>query len=278
MPPQAVPLNFDNAEYYELNADLGRALPHTFYHAIRHYLEHGIRERRRHSYAQCYIDPPWRQAPDAGPAAPPEVSAPPRRIAWLVRVDCPAACAAIVRRIAGLDLPHDIILNVSERYWSEELHARLRADAPDAGIVVSDGDAGDIRRHFDSVAGLQLKDYAAVLMVHAHDSSGAQDLSALLAGAEGSARHLRLLATDETIGIIAPAPSDADAPDARSLRAPMLVRAEVLQRMHEILNGAHPDGTDRQPADTRLADRPDHATEDLIANVCESIGYRIHWH
>ena len=108
MPPEAVPINFDESEYYELNADLGSAFPHTFFHAIRHYLESGIRERRRYSYSQCYIDAPWQAAAKIVAVSAPAAEADAHKVACLVHVGrsepwpgLRAACPSAGRRCPG---------------------------------------------------------------------------------------------------------------------------------------------------------------------------------
>ena len=56
-------------------------------------------------------------------------------------------------------------MSVPDAVWSEELHAQIRSDLPGASIVVSETEAGDAGGYVDSLAGVQLDDYAAFLLI-----------------------------------------------------------------------------------------------------------------
>jgi len=310
MPPEAVPINFNETEYYELNADLSSALPHTFFHAIQHYLSFGIRERRRYSYSQCYIEPPWRQPARRAPieAAQPFVDT--HKIACLVHVYYPEIWPELHRYIRNLDCARcDVFVNVTDSMWSEELHARIHEDVPGVSIVVSENKGRDIGGYLNCLTGIRIDDYAAFFLVHTKKSKHFAErysenwrnslLEPLLGSAETILDNLALLNTDPKVGIIGAAawrhksvdknsahynyllqrfdidPAHADCDYVSGTM--MIVRASILKRMYEVLSQEEFENADGK-SDSWLRDgQLEHAAERLFANLCKSAGCRIHW-
>jgi hypothetical protein len=247
MPPEAVPINFDQSEYFELNADLGSAFPHTFFHAIRHYLESGIRERRRYAYSQCYIDAPWRAGASVVAVAALRAETAAHKVACLLHVGASELWPDLVRQARALDgVARDVFVSVAEAAWSEELHAQIRGDVPGANIVVGGG-------YTDSLAGVALDDYAGFLLIPSAAAKVGR-LNGSLPEPAPIADQLARMSADPGIGVIGD----------KSGR--VLVSAKVLKRALEVVGRQSSEGN-----------RRDAFGGQHLADVCAAVGSRAQW-
>lgn len=310
MPPEAVPINFQTAEYFELNADLGQVLPSTFFHAIRHYLEFGIPERRRYSYSQCYIETPWRRPPEPRATGKPQTAESRQKVACLVHVYYPDLWPALYDFIRNLDgVQRDVFVNITDTMWSEELHALIHRDIPDARITISENRGRDIGGHLNSLAGVRIDDYSAFFLVHTKKSKQFSEkysenwrnslLEPLLGTQEKVVHNLALLRSDPRIGIIGAAAWRHNSIDRNAkhyhylLRkfsidpahaacdyvsgTMMIARPQIMQRFYDVLSKEQFENADGKSPNWLRDGQLEHAAERLLGNVCRNLGFRIHW-
>jgi hypothetical protein len=310
LPPEAVPINFDPAEYFDLNGDLASALPSNFFHALQHYLRWGIKERRKYSFAQCYIEPPWRQSKAPRPAEKPMIARDAKKAACLVHVYYPELWPELSGYIRNLDgVARDVFVNVADSMWSEELHALIRSDVPDAQITISENKGRDIGGHLQSLKGIAIDTYSAFFLLHTkksrHFSQAYSEnwrkslLQPLLGTPDKVVDNLALMRTDPKVGIIGAAawrhsgvdknaekyayllrrfgikPSEADCDYVSGTM--MIVRPDILRRIFDVLSEEEFESADGKSDDWLRDGQLEHAAERLFANVCRSLGYRIHW-
>jgi hypothetical protein len=291
MPPEAVPIDFKASEYYELNADLGTALPNTFFHAIAHYLEAGIRERRRYAYSQCYIDGPGRhlseprqaaRAEEAGAVTASGEERDGHKIACLVNMHQSESWPNALYYLRSLDsAARDLVVGIDDEAWSEELHAQIKRDAPDASIVVTEAGKGSILGCIELLDGIGTSEYSAIVLVHAGELRGIGEsdrLAQMLGSSEAAHQTFNLLTSDPEIGIIAAGsvePHDASPASENddlyngSMGPLLIVRPRLARRVYEELRGT-------KPGERAPASRPADAAGRFLADVGRSLGYRIH--
>jgi hypothetical protein len=310
MPPEAVPINFDNVEYYELNADLGLVLPANFYSALQHYLRHGLREGRRYSYSQCYIESPWMRRATSGPVAKSESKPCTEKVACLVHVYYPEIWPDLcpyIRNLDGVDC--DVYVNIVDSIWAEDLHQQIRHDVPNANIGIAENCGRDIGGHMASLTGVNIDDYVAFFLVHTKKSRHFSEkysgnwrnslLYPLMGDPEKVAENISLMSSDQRIGIIGAAAwrhhdvADNDEHYTYLLRklgispesevgeyvsgTMMMVRPEILQRVYDLLRDEVFENADGKDVEWLRDGQLEHAVERVLVAICRSLDLRVHW-
>ncbi len=309
MPPEAVPINFEQTEYYELNGDLASVLPCTFYVALRHYLEFGISEGRRYSFSQCYIDAS--SSAHSGTVSTPalEVAAASRKVACLVHVYYPELWPALYSYIRNLDgISRDVFVNLTDSTWSHALQAEIRRDVPDASIVISENRGRDIGGHLNSLRGIRFSDYSAFFLLHTKKSKHLSDkysetwrnslLDPLMGTPEKVQANLGLLNSDRTVGVIGAAAWRHSRVDSNTAHyryllrkagldqdetcdfvsgTMMIVRSQVMKRFYDLLAGEEFENADGKSIDWLRDGQLEHAAERLFGNLNKALGYRFQW-
>ncbi len=310
VPPEAVPINFDDSEYCEINTDLSGGLPDTFFHAIEHYLQHGIREKRKYSYSQCYIAASGPLAASSVPTTNLQYMQTVHKVACLVHVYYPEVWPKIYQYVRNLEcVDCDVFVNITDAMWSEELHAQIRRDVPGVSIVISENRGRDVGGHLNCLAGINIDDYAAFFLVHTKKSRHFSEkhseywrnslLEAILGSAETVAENLALMNSDPEVGIIGAAAWRHKCVGKNSEKydhllrkfgierehaacdyvsgTMMIVKPKILKRMCEVLSKEEFENADGKSADWLRDGQLEHAAERLFANVCKSLGYKIRW-
>ncbi|MDE0452576.1 MAG: hypothetical protein OXI90_12540 [Gammaproteobacteria bacterium] len=305
--PREIPLDFKFAEYVGLYPDLGGYAARSPLQALRHYMSHGRWEPRLHT---------WRG--DDGPESrnpervdlPSELTSGTRPICVLVHVYYPDLWEELAGYLANLPQgTYDLYVNLVETTFTAELERRIRETFPIAKIYVSENIGRDIGGHFRLLQEIPIETYRLFCLIHTKKSPHLAEgdallwrrrlLNALMGSRELAVENLRLMLTDETVGLIGSrrcrdtklrenAEKFAELldllgvkPDSREVEflsgTMMYLRREVLQRVFEGCKNLPFEKGDDTPLGFHLDAQWAHAIERVIGNVVRDMNYRFEW-
>ena len=305
--PREIPLDFKVREYVELYPDLRDYAARSPVLALRHYMSHGRWEPRLHT---------WRG--DDGPESPnperidlpSELKSGTKPLCVLVHVYYPDLWEELAGYLENLPRgTYDLYVNLVETTFTAELKRRIRDAFPIAKVHVSENIGRDIGGHFRLLQGVPLEQYRLFCLIHTKKSPHLAEgdallwrrrlLNALMGSRELAVENLRLMLTDETVGLIGSrrcrdtklrenAEKFAELldrlgvkPDSREVEflsgTMMYLRREVLQRIFERCRDLPFEEGDDTPLGFHLDAQWAHAIERVIGNVVRDMNYRFEW-
>ena len=305
--PREIPLDFKAAEYIDLYPDLNGYAERSPLEALRHYMCHGRWEPRLHTHRgdattaspdPISIDMPAELMPETRP------------LCVLAHIYYPDLWEELAGYLVNLpEDTYDLYVNLVDTTSTQELEQRIRDAFPAANIYVSENVGRDIGGHFQLLRNVRMEDYRFFCLIHSKKSPhlGTGDallwrrrlLTPLLGTRELAIENLKLMLTDDTIGLIGSGrcrdtelKDNAEKftklldlldvrPESRDVEflsgTMMYVRREVLQRIFETCKDlAFEEGDDthlRFHLDSQWA----HAIERVIGNVVRDMNYRFEW-
>ncbi|MCY3818988.1 MAG: hypothetical protein OXH52_06430 [Gammaproteobacteria bacterium] len=305
--PREIPLDFKVEDYVDLYPDLKGFAIESPLQALRHYMSHGRWEPRLHT---------WRgdKAPELHSLEtvdlPPELTPGTRPLCVLVHVYYPDLWEELAGYVANLPQgTYDLYVNLVETTFTAELKRRISDAFPIAKIRVSENIGRDIGGHFRLLQDIALEKYRLFCLIHTKKSPHLAEgdallwrrrlLSALMGSRELAVENLRLMLTDETVGLIGSrrcrdtklrenAEKFAELldllgvkPDSREVEflsgTMMYLRREVLQRIFEGCRDLPFEKGDDTPLGFHLDAQWAHAIERVIGNVVRDMNYRFEW-
>ena len=305
--PREIPLDFKASEYIDLYPDLDDFADRSPLEALRHYMRSGRWEARLHT---------WRGdtaivSPDSSSVEiPPELMLETPPLCVLVHIFYPDLWEELAGYIANLPAStYDLHVNLVETTVTPELEGQILDDFPDATIYVSQNIGRDIGGYFQLLRNISMEDYQYFCLIHSkrspHLATGdallwrRRLLTPLLGTRELAVDNMKLMLTDETIGLIGSRRCrDTElkdntekfaelldlldvGPESRDVEflsgTMMYVRREVLQRVFETCKDLPFEKGDDTPLQFHLDAQWAHAIERVIGNVVKDMNYRFEW-
>ena len=304
--PREIPLDFKASEYIDLYPDLNGLSRQSPLAALRHYMCTGRWEPRLHTRRGDEA----MTAPDSTSMYIPAELPKTRPLCVLVHVYYPDLWDELAGYLANLpEHACDLYVNLVETTCTPELEQSVREAFPAANVVVSQNVGRDIGGHFQLLRNISVEDYRFFCLVHSkkspHLSSGdailwrRRLLTPLLGTGALAIENLKLMLTDETVGLIGARLCRDTAlrdntgkfaelmdmldvrPESRDVEfvsgTMMYLRREVLQRIFETCKDLPFEKGDDTPLQFHLDAQWAHAIERVIGNVVRDMNYRFEW-
>ena len=305
--PREIPLDFKAAEYVDLYPDLKGYAERSPLEALRHYMCLGRWEPRLHtSRGDAAIASPDPTSIDM----PAELMSETRPLCVLAHIYYPDLWDELAQYLANLpESTYDLYVNLVDTTFTQELDQRIRDAFPAAIICVSENVGRDIGGHFQLLRNISMEDYRFFCLIHSKKSPhlGTGDallwrrrlLTPLLGTRKVAVENLRLMLSDETIGLIGSRRyrdtelrGNAEKftelldlldvrPESRDVEflsgTMMYLRREVLQRIFETCRDLPFEKGDDTPLRFHLDAQWAHAIERVIGNVVRDLNYRFEW-
>ncbi len=305
--PREIPLDFKAAEYIDLYPDLKGYAERLPLEALRHYMCVGRWEPRLHtSRGDAAIASPDPTSIDM----PAELMSETRPLCVLAHIYYPDLWEELAGYLANLpESTYDLYVNLVDTTFTQEVEQRIRDAFPAARICVSENVGRDIGGHFQLLRNISMEDYRFFCLIHSKKSPhlGTGDallwrrrlLTPLLGTRKVAVENLRLMLSDETIGLIGSRRyrdtelrGNAEKftelldlldvrPESRDVEflsgTMMYLRREVLQRIFETCRDLPFEKGDDTPLRFHLDAQWAHAIERVIGNVVRDLNYRFEW-
>ena len=305
--PREIPLDFKAAEYIDLYPDLNGYAERSPLEALRHYMCHGRWEPRLYTHrGDATIASPDPTSIDMPPELMPET----RPLCVLVHIYYPDLWEELSGYLANLpEDTYDLYVNLVDTTFTQELEQRIRDAFPVARIYVGKNIGRDIGGYFQLLRNVSMEDYRFFCLIHSkkspHLATGdallwrRRLLTPLLGTRKLAVENLRLMLTDETIGLIgARRCRDTElkdnaekfiklldllnvGPESRDVEflsgTMMYLRREILQRIFESCKDLPFEKGDDTPLQFHLDAQWAHAIERGIGNVVRDMNYRFEW-
>ena len=304
--PREIPLDFKASEYIDLYPDLNGFARQSPLAALRHYMCSGRWEPRLHTPRGDEA----MAAPEPASIDVPAELLETRPLCVLAHVYYPDLWEELAWYLANLpENAYDLYVNLVETTHTRELEQRVRDTFPAANVVISQNVGRDVGGHFQLLRNIATGDYRFFCLVHSkkspHLASGdallwrRRLLIPLLGTRELAIENLKLMSTDDTIGLIgsrmcrdtelrdntgkfAELMDMLDVkPESRDVEfvsgTMMYLRREVLQRIFETCKDLPFEKGDDTPLDFHLDAQWAHAIERVIGNVVRDMDYRFEW-
>ncbi len=305
--PREIPLDFKASEYIDLYPDLLDYAGRSPLAALRHYMCTGRWEPRLHTRR---VDEAVTAPDSTSPGIPCKLLPETPPLCVLAHVFYPDLWDELAGYLANLpEHACDLYVNLVETTCTPELEQSVREAFPAANVVVSQNVGRDIGGHFQLLRNISAEDYRFFCLVHSkkspHLSSGdailwrRRLLTPLLGTRALAAENLKLMLTDETIGLIGARLCRDTAlrdntgkftelmdmldvkPESRDVEfvsgTMMYLRREVLQRIFETCKDLPFEKGDDTPLQFHLDAQWAHAIERVIGNVVRDMNYRFEW-
>ena len=305
--PREIPLDFKASEYVDLYPDLDDFADRSPLEALRHYMRSGRWEARLHTWRG---DTAIVSADPSSVEIPPELMLETPPLCVLVHIFYPDLWEELAGYLANLPAStYDLHVNLVETTVTPELEGQILDDFPDATIHVSQNIGRDIGGYFQLLRNISTEDYQFFCLIHSkkspHLATGdallwrRRLLTPLLGTRELAVDNMKLMLTDETIGLIGSRRCrDTElkdntekftelldlldvGPESRDVEflsgTMMYMRREVLQRVFETCKDLPFEKGDDTPLQFHLDAQWAHAIERVIGNVVKDMNYRFEW-
>ena len=302
-----IPLDFNAAEYIDLYPDLNEYAQRSPLEALRHYMSHGRWEPRLHTHRG---DSTTASADPTSIDVPAELMPETRPLCVLAHIYYPDLWDELAQYLANLpEDTYDLYVNLVDTTFTQELEQRIRDAFPAARIYVGKNVGRDIGGHFQLLRNVSMENYRFFCLIHSkkspHLSTGdallwrRRLLTPLLGTRELAIENLKLMLTDDTIGLIGSRrcrdtelKDNAEkfmelldllnvGPESRAVEflsgTMMYLRREVLQRIFESCKDLPFEKGDDTPLQFHLDAQWAHAIERGIGNVVRDMNYRFEW-
>ncbi len=305
--PREIPLDFKAAEYIDLYPDLNGYAERSPLEALRHYMCSGRWEPRLYTWrGDAAIASPDPTSIDL----PRELMLETRPLCVLAHIYYPDLWEELAGFVANLpERTYDLYVNLVDTTFTQELKQHIRDTFPAASIYVSENVGRDIGGHFQLLRNVPMEDYRFFCLIHSKKSPhlGTGDallwrrrlLTPLLGTRELAIENLKLMLTDDTIGLIGSGrcrdtelKDNAEkfiklldlldvGPESRDVEflsgTMMYLRREVLQRIFETCKDLPFEEGDDTHLRFHLDSQWAHAIERVIGNVVRDMNYRFEW-
>jgi len=306
LPGHCMPINFDPKQYVALHVDLEKDFGEDPWLGLRHFVNLGLKERRRYSFNQVGNVKPISLKSDYSEVAPLVDKKP---LCVLVHLYYPDMWDELRAYIANIDIDFDLYVNFVESTWLGSVMAQVREDFPEAKIKISPNEGRDIGGFFSLLKDVNFSKYVVFTLLHSKKSPHVTRdyaamwkkslMGAILGDSETVRQNLAAFLTDPEIGIIGSVQTrhlglESNAAGMRKLfeiynitpeneeceyvsGTMMMVRAEVMQAVylpladHKFVNG------DNKGIEHHIDGQVEHSVERIFGNVMRQLGYRFLW-
>ena len=305
--PREIPLDFNAAEYIDLYPDLNDYAERSPLETLRHYMCHGRWEPRLHTHRG---DATTASGDPTSINMPTELMPETRPLCVLAHIYYPDLWEELAGYLANLpEDTYDLYVNLVDTTFTQEFEQRIRDAFPAARIYIGKNIGRDIGGHFQLLRNVSMEDYRFFCLIHSkkspHLSTGdallwrRRLLTPLLGTRELAIENLKLMLTDDTIGLIGSRrcrdtelKDNAEkfirfldllnvGPESRDVEflsgTMMYLRREVLQRIFESCKDLPFEKGDDTPLQFHLDAQWAHAIERGIGNVVRDMNYRFEW-
>jgi hypothetical protein len=310
--PSSVPLEFSPEAYAILNRDLQNLKERGRLELLAHFLRHGRHEQRLYSLSRLFVDPSraTTSEPASASAETGQKGGEDFRICCLAHVYYPDLWPELARHIINMrEIPSALYVNLVDTTWTEELHAAVRQDFPEAHIYVSLNRGRDIGGFFALLRNIEIDEYDAYCLVHTKKSPDMDELEvgqwrddllgAILGSREIFKENVNLLSQNKDIGLIGAGRwrntslcgnadnyyrlldvlgVEGEHRQCEYLSGTMMfLRTSVLKEIYMALCEIEFEDGDNRPLEFHRDGQIAHAVEPLIGNIVRKQGYEFAW-
>ncbi|MGL4758893.1 MAG: rhamnan synthesis F family protein, partial [Patescibacteria group bacterium] len=306
-----LPKDFDWQIYLALNPEFSFQ---TKFEAIAHLFNYGLAENKLYSLKHLH-DPDKR--PDIAPQSVIEFTTRPidsnssqaTKLAVLVHIYYFDLWSELSNYIQNIDSEFDLYVNIVASIWQPDMHRQIRADFPQAKILISPNRGKDIGGHLSLMSYLDFAQYNLFCLIHTKKSPYVDTrisdlwrhdlLAAILGSTEKARNNLAIMNQYTNIGLMGSRYWRSTAiannrenyqylldefaiqPTARNCEylsgTMMLVRPQIMQLIYQKLHHVELESGDNQELSFHIDGQIAHAVERIIGNLVRNLGFIFFW-
>lgn len=306
-----LPLDFDWQVYLALNPEFQFS---SKFEAIAHLMNYGLQENKLYSLKHLHDS---QKRPDIAPQSivqSEQVSvesyqSQPTKLAVLVHIYYFDLWSELCEYIQNIESEFDLYINIVATIWQPDMHQVIRADFPNANILISPNRGRDLGGHLSLMAHLDFAQYNLFCLIHTKKSPHIdprvsniwrRDLLNALLGSKAKASHnLTLMNHYPHIGLIGSRywRSTAIGDNLRNYQyllemfgiketfrnceylsgTMMLIRSSIMEQIYEKLHNLELESGDEQELGFHIDGQVAHAIERIIGNLVRDRGLAFFW-